>query len=50
VTGKHGRALCRGEQVLGHRYVGINRSERQLGRHDVQTFLLEQRKTLALSC
>src|SRR5258708_1680543 len=37
VTGKHDWALQHAEQVLRHRYVCLDRSERQLSRHDVQT-------------
>src|SRR5712691_9567177 len=42
VTDKHDWALQRAEQVLRHCYVRLDRSERQLSRHDVQTLLLQQ--------
>src|SRR5260370_23082793 len=42
VTDKHDWARQHAEQVLRHGYVCLDRSERQLSRHDVQTFLLQQ--------
>src|SRR6266851_4890770 len=42
VTDKHDCALQHAEQVLRHRYICLDRSERQLSRHDIQTILLQQ--------